>query len=227
MSRLFCCPATVLQNAVINYGGVRMLCPMAVAWGDVATWLSGAAATAAVIVALRTSKEARRIAQDSRDAADKAAAEERARLKAAREDQAACLAIVFHHELFLLHGQLKYYADTLRAEVYQSARHELVEILVRWKPQEALTVLTRLAESLEVFERDARAALLTAVSGWISLQQAPSADSLRDAPLGVLQHGVIATANTVENVASACARAAMAIHPLVLQTYPDAPQLVE
>lgn len=204
-----------------------MLCPMAVAWGDVATWVSGVAAAGAVVVALWTSRGAKRIALESREAADRAAAEERARLKAAREDQAACLAIVFHHELFLLHGQLKFYADTLRAEVYRSARHELVEILVRWKPQEALTVLTRLAESLEVFERDARAALLTAVSGWISLQQAPSADSLRDAPLEVLQQGVITTANTVENVASACARAAMAIHPLVLQTYPEAPQLVE
>lgn len=204
-----------------------MLCPMSADWGDVATWLSGAAATAAVIVALRTSKEAKQIAQESRDAADRAAAEERERLKVAREDQAACLAIVFHHELFLLHGQMKFYAATLRANDHRTEKRELVQILASWKPQGELTMLTRLADSLEVFERDARAALLTALSGWMSLQLAPSAETMQDAPLAVLQQGVIATANTVEGVASACARAAMIILPLVRQTYPEAPHFGE
>ncbi|MCC4618152.1 hypothetical protein LL972_19515 [Xanthomonas campestris pv. asclepiadis] len=195
---------------------------MSADWGDVATWVSGAAATAAVIVALRTSKEARRIAQDSRDAADQAAAEERARLKAAREDQAACLALVFHHELSVLHGQMKLYADHLRKEAYQSSRLDLVEMMVRWRPQEALTVLTRLAESLEVFERDARAALLTAVSEWVSLQLAYGADSLQIAPLELLQRAAISTANTADRVAESCSRAVTAILPLVLENYPDA-----
>ncbi|QWN21116.1 hypothetical protein DGM98_14150 [Xanthomonas citri] len=204
-----------------------MLCPMAVAWGDVATWVSGVAAAGAVVVALWTSRGAKRIALESREAADRAAAEERARLKVARDDQAACLAIVFHHELFLLHGQLKFYAATLRSNSHSAERRELMQSLAGWKPQGELTMLTRLADSLEVFERDARAALLTALSGWMTLQLAPSAESLQDVPLALLQQNVIATANIVANVARACARAAMAIHPLVLQTYPEAPQLVE
>ncbi|MEA9580714.1 hypothetical protein VC218_17975 [Xanthomonas nasturtii] len=206
-------------------GVVLMLCPMAADWGDVATWVSGAAATAAVIVALRTSREARSIAQASRDAADRAAAEERARLKAARDDQAACLAIVFHHELWLLHGQLREFATLLHEAAGQMMEEDIMNLLMWRRPQEALTMLTRLAESLDVFDRPIRALLLTAMSGWVSLRQGPAADDLRGAPLRVLIEGAIATANAVQGVANACGNAAVAILPLVRQTYPDAPEL--
>ncbi|WP_295958474.1 hypothetical protein [uncultured Xanthomonas sp.] len=198
-----------------------MICPMAVDWGDVATWFSGVAAFSAVVVALMTGKEARRIAQEARNAADEAAAAERARSKAARHDQAVCLALVFHHELWLLHGLLCDYAAALRDGIERADRDELLLILIWRKPQDSLTLLTRMAESFEVFERDTRALLFTALSGWVSIRQAPSAEDLRGAPMEIVKAGAISTAKTADAIATACARAIRAILPLAQEVRPE------
>lgn len=199
-----------------------LFCPLETAWGDVATWVSGIAAAAAVGVALWTSRDARRIAQEGRDAADRAAAVERERARTAREDQATCLALVFHHELWLLGGQLEHFSGLLEEAAQRATREELIELLAWTRPKEALTLLSRLAESLDVFERDTRAKLLLALSGWISISQAPAPSDLADAPVDIIQDGAARTAETFAQVVRAIEDALIAITPAVQMVRPGA-----
>lgn len=175
-------------------------CPNEVAVGDLATWLAAIATLAAVWVALATSRRALSEIKRARD-------EDRALSKVASDAVAARLSVVFHSELFLLGESLKELLRSLESQDLADNPRWMIETMKYLLPTSGLSLLRQFSDKLDVFDRETAAQLLIVISFWNFILEAPSANTLEDAPPEVLliarDHTIVTIRNGINEIASA------------------------
>lgn len=136
-------------------------------WSGVLVAAIAAAVTlVAVIVALRTAKDARETALQLQQ-------NEYDRQRAKDDAMRARLAVVFTRELYMLYGELQEYKTQLLIVAMPDTWGDIYSCLTELLPGEHLSLLERFAPDLHVFSIEDSTALLNVLSSWITYRQAP------------------------------------------------------
>lgn len=153
-------------------------CPDAVAWGDVATWLASIGTIAAVIVALRTSRDSLRAVQKLRE-------EDQALLAAERKEEAEALAVVIHHALYMLGSSLEGTAKNMRSQLDAGLPANAFVAFKLHTPTAAMGLVQHFSNRLFILPSAVRAAVLTVLADWHSITGAPPTSWGDQAPMDI------------------------------------------
>ena len=195
-------------------------CPAAVAWGDIATWLSGGATLAAVGVALYTSREGHRLAR-SLQADAKREAVERDAATAHR------LALVIDHELFMVGGQLAALLGHVDSDYIEREPLAVIRMFEANLPKAGMPLSTRFVDQFGVFGSAPAAELMIALSQFNVLCDRPAPVRVELAPLHVQRLGARSTVSGVTKTKAAFEAARQALGPWMQRHHPVSPSFVD